>query len=557
MKFSVIIPLYNKAPYVKKALESVFAQTYTDFELIIVDDGSTDESASIAEELLASSKSSPKGKDLQPILNPSLTKPTPNPSLKGGEHDTFARVYGAHTADSTQYGLLKENAKANRKNPTEAESAMWDILKGNNIGYHFRRQHIILDYIVDFICLEKGLVIELDGGYHNDSEQKEYDERRTIHLQRLGYTELRFTNEEFLCNPDAVIQKIKDTLVSLPSISSLPFREESEVGLQLPSLQGRAGDRLIREGQGVGSLPSLQGGAGGRLICQENAGVSAARNNGVAQASGEYIAFLDADDWWEPRYLEKMAQLIADYPEAGLYASNYIYYKPGKTRVAVNNIETGYFNYPKAYYEGGAMPVWTGATMIPRRVMDETGGFPLGIKLGEDFLLWAKIAMQYKLAFLNEPLAWYNNDVPATLRATRNLHAPEQHMLFKLGLLGEEAIRRIDENNSKAETSACTLYTASMGDTQQLCCDTPSKADWKSLLDKLRSTGLLEYWLDKRYHDQATEELKKVDWTKQPDSVKRLYKTPIWILKTKRLIMSWGSFVKQKLMILKHGGKRV
>ena len=185
----------------------------------------------------ASPKSSPEGKD--------LNEPTPNPFLKEGEHASFAKTWGAHTADSTQYNLLKENAKANRKNPTEAESAMWDMLKGNNTGYHFRRQHIILDYIVDFICLEKGLVIELDGGYHNDLEQKEYDERRTIHLQRLGYTELRFTNEEFLCNPDAVIQKIKDTLVSLPSISSLPFREESEVGLQLPSLKGRAGDRLV------------------------------------------------------------------------------------------------------------------------------------------------------------------------------------------------------------------------------------------------------------------------------------------------------------------------
>ena len=175
----------------------------------------------------------------QPILNPSLNQPTPNPFLKEGEHASFAKTWGAHTADSTQYDLLKENAKANRKNPTEAESAMWDILKGNNIGYHFRRQHIILDYIVDFICLEKGLVIELDGGYHNDSEQKEYDERRTAHLQRLGYTELRFKNEELLCAPDSVIQKITETLE------------------QLPSLQGGAGGRLsslpFREGQGVGS----------------------------------------------------------------------------------------------------------------------------------------------------------------------------------------------------------------------------------------------------------------------------------------------------------------
>ena len=214
--------------------------------------------------MLAYPKSFPKGKDLyEPVLNPSINQPTPNPSneptpnpsLKGGGHNSFACVYGAHTADSSQYELLKENAKANRKNPTGAESAMWDMLKGNNIGYHFRRQHIILDYIVDFICLEKGLVIELDGGYHKDPQQKEYDELRTTHLQRLGYTELRFTNEEFLCNPDSVIQKITETLEQLPSLgragdrlsrragdkhsssagdrlTSLPFREESEVGFK-------------------------------------------------------------------------------------------------------------------------------------------------------------------------------------------------------------------------------------------------------------------------------------------------------------------------------------
>ena len=168
--------------------------------------------------VLASPKSSPEGKDFQP---------TPSPSLKGGEHASFAKTWGAHTADSTQYDLLKENAVNNRKNPTEAESVLWDMLKGNNIGYHFRRQHIILDYIVDFICLDKGLIIELDGGYHNDPQQKEYDKARTAHLQRLGYTELRFKNEELLCNPDAVIQKITDTLNNLPS------------------LQVRAGDRLV------------------------------------------------------------------------------------------------------------------------------------------------------------------------------------------------------------------------------------------------------------------------------------------------------------------------
>ena len=209
----------------------------------------------------ASPKSSPKGKDFQPtpnpfnqpILNPSLegrtldtTEQSPFPSGEGRGEANFAQLWGAHTADSMQYDLLKKNAIENRKNPTEAESVLWDMLKGNKLGAHFRRQHIILDYIVDFICLDKGLIIELDGGYHDDPQQKEYDKARTAHLQRLGYTELRFKNEELLCNPDAVIQKITDTLETLPSISSLSFREGLGVGSTLPSLnQGRAGDRLV------------------------------------------------------------------------------------------------------------------------------------------------------------------------------------------------------------------------------------------------------------------------------------------------------------------------
>ena len=170
----------------------------------------------------ASPKSSPEGKDCY--------EPTPNPFLKEGECMSFASVFGAHTADSMQYGLLKENAKNNRKNPTEVESVLWDMLKGNNIGYHFRRQHIILDYIVDFICLDKGLVIELDGGYHNDPEQKEYDAQRTSHLQRLGYTELRFKNEELLCDPVSVIAKITETLKTLPSLGRGGDRQFLPIG---------------------------------------------------------------------------------------------------------------------------------------------------------------------------------------------------------------------------------------------------------------------------------------------------------------------------------------
>ena len=67
---------------------------------------------------------------------------------------------------TTNYKLLEEFAKKNRKFPTEAESALWYYLKGGVMGEHFRRQHVLQDYIPDFICLSKKLIIEIDGGYH-------------------------------------------------------------------------------------------------------------------------------------------------------------------------------------------------------------------------------------------------------------------------------------------------------------------------------------------------------------------------------------------------------
>lgn len=283
-----------------------------------------------------------------------------------------------------------------------------------------------------------------------------------------------------------------------------------------------------------------------KIINQPNAGVSAARNNGVAASHGDYVAFLDADDWWEPTYLERMAQLIIDYPDAGLYACNYVYYKPGKTHVALN-IPTGYINYPKAYYESNAMPIWTGAAMIPCQVYDEMGGFPFGIKLGEDFLLWSKIALHYPVAFLNEPLAYYNNDVPSTLRATRNLHAPEHHMLFRLELaFGDEGENEIKGERLKAKSTENSESDAPSSRLSPLA--SCLSEDWQALLDKLRINGLLEYWMSKEYHDLAAEELAKVDWEQQPNSVKRMYKTPIELLKLKREVMQIGSYCKQRII---------
>ena len=98
-----------------------------------------------------------------------------------------------------------------RNNPTNAERVLWHHLRLRQFaGYKFRRQRPMGPYIVDFICLEKKLVIEVDGGQH--SNQKVYDDRRTSWLQSEGLTVLRFWDHEVLTQLDDVKQVIWNTL---------------------------------------------------------------------------------------------------------------------------------------------------------------------------------------------------------------------------------------------------------------------------------------------------------------------------------------------------------
>ena len=133
---------------------------------------------------------------------------TPIPFPKGQE-GSYAERNGVHTADPTLYDVLKMNAENMRKNPTEAEEVLWKALRGKGLDHKFRRQHIIGDYIVDFFCNELNLTIEIDGGYHSTPEQRDADDQRTAELMKMGYTELRFKNEEVLFDLENVLSQIK------------------------------------------------------------------------------------------------------------------------------------------------------------------------------------------------------------------------------------------------------------------------------------------------------------------------------------------------------------
>ncbi len=121
------------------------------------------------------------------------------------------------TANPAIYETLKERSKELRKNETETEKILWAELQNKKLGdFKFRRQHIIDQYIVDFVCISKKLVIELDGEYHLPADQKEADKLRSEKLSDLGFSVLRFTNDEVLKDLNKVTATIFQTLQKAP-----------------------------------------------------------------------------------------------------------------------------------------------------------------------------------------------------------------------------------------------------------------------------------------------------------------------------------------------------
>ena len=114
------------------------------------------------------------------------------------------------TGNSDRYQLLKFESKRMRAVPTDAEKHLWNFLRAGNLGVKFRRQHPIDDYIADFVCLSKCLIVEVDGKIHE--REVEHDTIRDERLRSLGYTTLRFTNEQVLTNVESVLDTIKQNI---------------------------------------------------------------------------------------------------------------------------------------------------------------------------------------------------------------------------------------------------------------------------------------------------------------------------------------------------------
>lgn len=151
-----------------------------------------------------------------------------------------------------------------------------------------------------------------------------------------------------------------------------------------------------------------------RIIHQQNAGVSAARNKGIEEARYGLIAFLDADDEWKTEYLETQYKLYQKYPECSVYACNYEFQeskaKSSNTIIrklpfqGEDGILSNYFEVASCSHP----PLWTSAVVVKKEAIQTIGGFPVGIKSGEDLLTWARLTVRYKIAYSRLIMAIYN-----------------------------------------------------------------------------------------------------------------------------------------------------
>lgn len=226
-----------------------------------------------------------------------------------------------------------------------------------------------------------------------------------------------------------------------------------------------------------------------RLIQQANGGVSSARNTGIMDAKGEYIAFLDGDDLWDEKYLETLHNLICDYPDASIYGLGHAQINDSEVLSETKSLNStrGYVEDIWKNYPG----YWTGGTCSSKAQLIEVGIFDTRMTHGEDLDVWWRLLLRGKGAYDSTVLAYYRQD--AENRAMNRVIPLEKHIPFYLD-----------------------KYTEARANNKE----------FRRFFDREMIYRLYPYLFDKRYCKQAKTLAKQMDYSLQKWTMKFRMKWP-------------------------------
>ena len=245
---------------------------------------------------------------------------------------------------------------------------------------------------------------------------------------------------------------------------------------------------IVDDGSTDGSLELVTSVADERVkvVSQANGGPSSARNRGIKESRGDYVAFIDADDVWTHDHLSNLGCLIDDFPDAVIYGMNYGFIDGGAKSLLDITPYRGYLND-----EWNCFPFffWTSSTCCSRWMLSEVGGFDERMMYGEDCDLWYRLLLAGKGAIDTKVSAYYNRNSENSL--SRQNMPLEKHIPFFIDKYADA--RR-------------------------------KNASFRRFFDEQMVYRLYPYLFDKQYKMMALELARKLDYTQLKRSMKfRMY----------------------------------
>lgn len=241
----------------------------------------------------------------------------------------------------------------------------------------------------------------------------------------------------------------------------------------------------------------------------ENQGVSNARNVGIQHSKADYIAFLDADDYWFENHLDILHNLIMDFPEAGMYCSRYTIKTSDSKEIKpkLQGIDNGFRGYIEDYFYSSLVyrAAWTSAVVVKKNIFDNVGMFDINISSGQDTDMWTRIALKYKIAISDIPTTIYNAQIADSLSKTNILN--KKLMNFK----------KFSEEEKK-------------------------NASLKNFLDLYRLEYAIAFYMNGR-KDIFKKYIENIPDKNIPTKIKIIFKLPPFVL---RILLKVKHFLKRK-----------